>query len=75
MLKIKLTPVGKKNDRHYRIVVMEGKSKLTGNVIDTLGHYHPLLTTGRLTIDKDRVKAWTAKGAVLTATVRTLLKR
>jgi small subunit ribosomal protein S16 len=41
MLKIKLQPTGKRHQRFYRIVVAEGKSKLSGKVIDTLGTYNP----------------------------------
>ncbi len=40
MLKIKLQPTGKRHQRFYRIVVAEGKSKLSGKVIDTLGTYN-----------------------------------
>ncbi len=77
MLKIKLARTGKKNERHYRIVVMEGKSKLTGANVAVLGHFHPMLpktATDRLVADQESVKAWMSKGAVPTDTVRKLLK-
>ncbi len=46
MLKIKLSRTGKKNERHYRIVVAENKSKLTGTNVASLGHFHPLIKRG-----------------------------
>lgn len=74
MLKIKLSPTGKTNDRHFRVVVVEAKSKLSGSPVAVLGHYHPLQKEGRLFLDKPQIDAWIAKGAVPTGTVRKLLK-
>lgn len=74
MLKIKLTPTGKKNAKHYRIVVMEEHSKLTGSAIDTIGHYHPL-ENHAITLDQDKYSAWTKKGAQPTDRVRKLLPK
>jgi len=72
MLKIKLAPLGKKHEPHYRIVVAEEHSKLTGDNLVVLGHYHPLL--GTLTVDKKEVTDWIAKGAQPTDKIRRLLK-
>jgi len=41
MLKIKLQPTGKRDQRYYRIVVAPDRSKLTGQYIDKLGSYDP----------------------------------
>jgi small subunit ribosomal protein S16 len=71
MLKIKLSPTGKKHERHYRIVVAEEHSKLTGKNTSVLGHYHPL--TGHLTVDRDLVSQWLKKGAQPTDKIRKLL--
>jgi len=72
MLKIKLSPTGKKHERHYRIVIMEEHSKLTGKAIVTLGHYHPL--TKEITLEKEVIAEWLKKGAQPTDKVRKLLK-
>lgn len=72
MLKIKLSPTGKKNEPHFRIVVAEDRSKITGSPVAVLGHYHPL--TGELTIDQSLVKIWIEKGAQPTLRMRRLLK-
>lgn len=73
MLKIKLSPTGKKNAKHYRFVVMEEHSKLTGAAIDTLGHYHPQ-ENHSITIDKQKYEEWIKKGAQPSDKVRRLVK-
>ena len=76
MLKIKLQPTGKKHQRSYRIVVVEGKSKLSGSVLDTIGTYNPheTETEKKISIKKDRYQSWINKGAQPTDTIRKLIK-
>ncbi len=72
MLKIKLSPIGKKHDRKFRIVVMEERSKITGAPAAQLGFYDP--KSAAVTADKSAVTAWLKKGAQPTPKVRELLK-
>ncbi len=74
MLKIKLQPTGKKHQRTYRIVVAEGKSKLSGKVIDSIGNYNPHDPENKITFNKDLYAAWLAKGAQPTDTIKNLVK-
>jgi len=74
MLKIKLQPTGKKHQRFYRIVVAEGKSKLSGKVIDTLGSYNPHDPENKIEINKENYQLWLNKGAQPTDTIRKLVK-
>lgn len=76
MLKIKLQPTGKKHQRSYRIVVAEGKSKLSGNVMATLGTYNPHETEPekKLTLNQESYESWLNKGAQPTDTIRKLVK-
>lgn len=74
MLKIKLQPNGKRHQRHYRIVVAEGKSKLSGKVIDTIGSYNPHDTENKISINKDSYESWLNKGAQPTDTIKNLVK-
>jgi small subunit ribosomal protein S16 len=77
MLKIKLSPLGKKNARHYRIVVAPENSKLTGKNVDILGHFHPLVKSGdptRLVLDKKKLASWISQGAQPTAKIRRLMR-
>lgn len=74
MLKIKLQPTGKRHQRYYRIVVAEGKSKLSGKVIDSIGSYNPHDPENKMVIKKADYEAWLAKGAQPTDTIRKLVK-
>ena len=71
MLKIKLSPRGKKHQITYRIVVAEDRSKLNGKVIDDLGFYTPQTKT--FEIDKKKMAQWQKNGAHLTIGVDKLL--
>ena len=75
MLKIKLTPTGKTHRRYYRIVVAEGKSKLTGKYIKLLGNYDPHDPKNKLTLNKKLYQEWIAKGAQPTKTIINLVNK
>jgi small subunit ribosomal protein S16 len=74
MLKIKLQPTGKKHQRFYRIVVAEDRSKLSGQVLDTLGTYNPHLTENKILVNQESYQSWQKKGAQPTETLRKLIK-
>lgn len=75
MLKIKLQPTGKKHQRSYRIVVAEGKSKLSGKVLDSIGTYNPHeVTEKKITVNQESYQSWLKKGAQPTETLRKLIK-
>jgi len=71
MLAIKLQPKGKKNQRHFHIVVMEKKSKLVGRYVDKIGWINPHESTRN--IDKEKAEKWLQNGARPTDTVHNLL--
>lgn len=70
MIKIKLSPIGKKRAIKYRIVVAEENSKVTGKVVDLLGYYLP--KEKKLEMDQAKLKNWMVKGAQPTSSVRKL---
>ena len=75
MLKIKLARFGKRNQPHYRIVVIEAKTKRDGKYTASLGHYAPTQTPKVLEIDAEAFTAWVKKGAQPTDTVSGLFER
>jgi len=75
MLKIKLQPTGKKNQRLFRIVVAEDRSKLTGRYVALLGHYNPHDPKNKITIDESLYNSWIDRGAQPTNTVRQLTRQ
>jgi small subunit ribosomal protein S16 len=75
MLKVRLFPTGKKNQRKYRIVVVEARSKREGKYLESLGHYDPLTDPETVKLDTEKYRKWIEKGAQPTRTVRLLAKR
>jgi ribosomal protein S16 len=71
MIKIKLSPRGKKHQITYRIVIAEARSKFDGKIIDDLGFYTPQTKT--LSLNKEKLADWQKKGAQLTLGVDKLL--
>lgn len=75
MLKIKLQPTGKRDQRYYRIVVALDRSKLTGQYIDKLGSYDPSDPENKIKIDLKLYQSWLEKGAQPTDTIKKLIKK
>ncbi len=71
MLKIKLSPRGKKHQRTFRIVVAEQRSKVDGRFVDEIGFYTP--DTKTLNIDNGKLATWQKNGAQPTIGVDKLL--
>lgn len=75
MLKVRLLPVGKKNQPKYRIVVAEARSKRNGKYVEKIGFYDPLVNPAKVKVDKSRYDYWLSKGAKPTKTVRLILEK
>ena len=75
MLKIRLRRVGGTNAPAYRIVVSDSRRTPTAKIVEELGHYDPTKNPPRLDLDRDKAKAWIAKGASVSETVRKLIAK
>jgi len=73
MLAIKLKIIGRKNQRTFRVIVQETRTKLGGKNVEDLGWYNP--HTNQFKIDKARADYWISNGAQPTDSVATLLKK
>ena len=73
--RIRLRRVGQKGQPEYRIVVAERSKARDGRVVETLGHYNPRTEPPTITVDAEKARAWLAKGATPSDTVRSLLKK
>ena len=73
-VRLKLTRVGGKKDPIWRVVVADQRSPRDGRFIENVGQYNPQTDPSTINLDEDRVRAWLAKGAQPTDTVRKLLK-
>jgi small subunit ribosomal protein S16 len=74
-VKIRLRRTGRKKQPSYRIVVAESTAPRDGAYLDLVGTYNPLTKPAELRIDLEKVDAWTARGAELTDTVRSLVRK
>lgn len=72
MLMIRFQRIGRKNDAAFCIAVLEKeRAAKAGGIVARVGSYNP--KTKAVTLDKEQVKDWIAKGAQPTDTVRNLL--
>ncbi len=74
-VRIRLRRVGRKKQPSYRIVVAEGQSPRGGAYIDNVGFYNPRREPAELRIDLSKVELWIARGAQVTPTVQSLIKK
>jgi small subunit ribosomal protein S16 len=72
-VKIRLARVGAKGHPSYRVVVADERASRSGNVIEIIGQYNPLVDPVLFKVDRDKVLEWLKKGAVPTFTVRKML--
>ena len=75
MLKIRLRRTGGTNAPAYRIVVSDGRRTPTAKVVEELGHYDPTKNPPLLDLARETAKAWIAKGAAASETVRKLIAK
>ena len=72
-MRIRLTRVGSTKNPIYRIVVVDQRTRRDGSAIETVGHYNPRTDPSSIDVDAEKVKAWLAKGAQPSRTVKRLL--
>ena len=74
-VKIRLARYGTKKRPFYRIVVAPNESPRDGRFLELVGTYDPVRDPAAVTLQRDKIQKWIDKGAVPTATVRSLLKK
>jgi len=74
-VKIRLARHGAKKRPFYRIVVADSKSPRDGRFLENVGTYNPVLDPAEVVLKKERIKYWIDQGAILTDTVKSLLKK
>lgn len=71
---IRLTRVGKKGERKFRVAVKEKRSKRDGKAIEILGWYNKGPEGGEKEIKKDRYEYWIQQGAKPSPAVAKLIE-
>jgi small subunit ribosomal protein S16 len=74
-VKIRLARHGAKKKPYYRIVVASSDAPRDGRFLELVGTYDPLKKPVAVTLKHDRVKEWIEKGAIPSATVKSILKK
>lgn len=75
MLAIRMRKMGSKKRPFFRVVVIDSRAARDGSFVEILGHYNPRTKPAKVEVDRERVTYWVGKGAQVSDTVRTLLKR
>lgn len=74
-VKIRLRRMGAKKAPFYRVIVADSRDPRDGRFIEEIGYYNPLTNPADIKIDAEKAKAWLAKGALPTETVKSVLKK
>lgn len=74
-VRIRLRRIGKNPTKrpHFRISVFDERRSRDGRFIEELGFYNPV--TGTVKLNKERLDAWIKKGAELSLTIKSLIKK
>ena len=73
--KIRLKRLGKIRSPHYRIVVMDSRTKRDGRAIEEIGLYQPKNDPSVIRVDSERAQYWLGVGAQPSETVVSIFKR
>lgn len=71
---IRLTQMGKKGERKYRVAVKEKRSKRDGGAIEYLGWFEKTEKEQKKEVNKTRYDYWLSKGAKPSATVAKIMQ-
>jgi small subunit ribosomal protein S16 len=74
-VRIRLKRFGSLNQPHWRIVVSDARKPRDGRFIEEIGFYNPLPRDEKIEIKKERLEYWLSRGAKLSDSLKSLLKR
>lgn len=75
MVKIRLLRAGATKRPFYRIVALDERRKRDGRALEQLGTYDPKGSPAIVNLQVEKVDAWVAKGAQMSETVRSLVRK
>ncbi len=74
-VRIRMTRMGAKKNPFYRVVAADSEAPRDGKFIEILGHYDPMKDPAVIKIDESKVNFWLKKGACVSESVGSLLKK
>ncbi len=75
MLTIRLRRIGAKHKPVYRVVVSDSRKRPTSDFLDQVGFYDPNTDPPEIRLDVEKIEAWQGKGAQVSETVRSLIRK
>ena len=72
---IRMRKSGRKNEPGFRVVATDVRFPRDGRSLELLGWYDPRKPEGDFQLDTERINYWIGKGAIVSDTVRSLLKK
>ncbi|OGX01149.1 MAG: 30S ribosomal protein S16 [Omnitrophica WOR_2 bacterium GWF2_43_52] len=74
---IRMRKVGKgiKKNFYFRVGVIDEQKSRDGKMLEDIGVYEPAKKENNFRINKERFDYWKSKGAVISDTVRSLVKK
>ncbi len=74
---IRLRRIGKcaKKRYYFKVGVMSEQKSRDGSIQEDIGIYEPAKKENNFKIDKERYEYWKSKGAVVSETVKSLIKK
>ena len=75
-VKLKLKRMGKRHQPHYRLIAIDSRKSLSsGEYLDNLGYYNPMVKPAEFKVDAEKLKKWQSYGALPSERVAKLLKK
>lgn len=74
-VKIRLRKMGSNKQPFFRIVVADMRRPNAGRFLENLGWYDPKKKGTNYSLKLDRIEYWSGKGAIVSDTVRSLLRK
>ena len=74
-VKVRLTKTGANNDPSFRVVATDSRSPRDGSYLENLGWYDPKKAGVNYALKLERIEYWKSKGAQLSDTVASLVKK
>ena len=75
MVKIRLRRTGCNNNAAYRVVAADERSPRDGKFLEILGWYLPKQEGENFKVDMERVAYWLSKGAQMSETVASMVRK
>ena len=74
-IRLQKSDVQAKGRYNYRIVAMSRAQSRQGAALEILGHYNAAAKPATYKLEIEKVEKWLAKGAQMSATVRSIVKK